>query len=90
MWKKIKSLFKLTNHTKLSDRLADDKLKMANMNMRQNNTDNHLIALARLTFIKPEVLYRESQNIKANGEYLLKLLEEQQKNVNKTEASHDN
>jgi hypothetical protein len=38
-------------------------------------TDNHLIALARLAFVKPDALYRESQNIKENGEYLIKLLE---------------
>jgi hypothetical protein len=42
-------------------------------------TDNHLIALARLAFVKPDALHRESQNIKENGEYLIKLLEAKNK-----------
>lgn len=45
------------------------------LTMRANGTDAHLIALCRLLFIKPEVLYREVNNIKANGEYLTKLMQ---------------
>jgi hypothetical protein len=42
-------------------------------------TDSHLIALARLSFIKPEVLAREAFNLKANSEYLLKMIEAKKK-----------
>lgn len=45
----------------------------------QKAHDTFLIALARLTFIKPSNLMREAQNIKANAEYLLKMTEEVQK-----------
>ncbi len=38
-------------------------------------SQNHLIAMARLTFIKPEVLNREAKNIKSNAEYLFKMIE---------------
>lgn len=43
---------------------------------RQNLTDAHLIALARLLFIKPDVFVREANNISTNAEYILKMIEE--------------
>jgi hypothetical protein len=44
--------------------------------LTQNQALNdHILALARLSFIKPENLYREANNNKANTEYMLKLLE---------------
>lgn len=39
----------------------------------------HLIALARLNFIKPERLVEEAENVKANGEYLFKMIEAREK-----------
>lgn len=43
--------------------------------LNQNSLlNNHIIALARLQFVKPEVLYREANNTKANAEYLQQLL----------------
>ena len=39
----------------------------------------HLIAIARLCFIKPSTLVREAQNTKVNAEYLLELIKEQEK-----------
>lgn len=34
---------------------------------------DHIIALARLTFIKPERLVEEAKNVQANADYLLKM-----------------
>ncbi len=35
----------------------------------------HIIAIARLSFIKPDVLVREAENFKANGEYLFAMIQ---------------
>lgn len=42
-------------------------------NMR--TTDAHLVALARLAFVKAHMLVKEANNNKANGEYLLTMVE---------------
>lgn len=47
----------------------------------QEIQNNYLVALARLCFIKPENLQREAINVKANAEYLLKIIEDQKKEV---------
>lgn len=72
MFKRIIARFKANNNSILV------------LNQRANNTDVHLIALCRLLFIKPEVLIREVNNAKANGEYLLKLMNERQNLQEKT------
>ena len=58
-----------------------DQVSVMNYNQLQNTNDN-LIAVARLSLIKPEVLVREARNVQANAEYLLKMVEAQ-KNENK-------
>jgi len=82
MWKLLKRLYAKPRET-------EKQLTIPRLNAEINVTNNHLIALARLLFIKPETLYREANNIKANGEYLLQLLQEQQKTVN-PEGKHEN
>lgn len=42
-------------------------------------SDSVLIALARLTFIKPADLIREAQNVKSNAEYLVGMTEARKK-----------
>ena len=37
---------------------------------------DHLIAIARLHMIKPSTLYKESRNVQANAEYLMRMAEE--------------
>jgi len=59
---KIKSLLKR----------KPDRVKL--LEMRAYRTDAHLIAICRLMFIKPEVLLREVNNIKANWEYITELI----------------
>jgi len=44
-----------------------------------NAYQTHLIAIARLAFIKPSTLVREAQNTKANAEYILELTKELEK-----------
>ena len=53
-----------------------EQVTIMNFNQLQNTNDN-LIAVARLSLVKPEVLVREARNIQANGEYLLKMVEAQ-------------
>ena len=42
----------------------------------QERSNAHIVALARLMFIKSSVWVREAQNTKANTDYLLKMIEE--------------
>lgn len=63
---------------KIIDKWIVRSTPMNIMGNRANSTDAHLIALCRILFIKPEVLYREVNNNKANAEYILKLLEVKQ------------
>lgn len=51
-----------------------EQVTIMNYNQIQNTNDN-LIAIARLSMIKPEVLVREARNIQSNAEYLLKMVE---------------
>jgi hypothetical protein len=53
-----------------------EQATLINNNQIQGLGDN-LIAVARLSLIKPEVLVREARNIQANAEYLLKMVEAQ-------------
>ena len=64
----IKSMIK-----KIKNLLTNKKIKILSENQRVSDT--HLIAIARLMFIKPADLVREAKNNKANGEYLLKMIE---------------
>jgi hypothetical protein len=47
--------------------------RIRQLEARANSADAHLIALSRLVFIKPEVLYREVNNAKANTDYIANL-----------------
>lgn len=67
MFEKIKKWF-----TKEDDKRDEMILQLAQANQI---TNNHLIALARLMFIKPETLLREAKNLKSNAEYLLALMD---------------
>lgn len=51
-----------------------EQVTIMNYNQIQRTNDN-LIAIARLSMIKPEVLVREARNVQANGEYLFKMIE---------------
>lgn len=61
MFGKIKSLFKkdVVNRDAMEKQMLYD----------------HIIAIARLSMIKPSTLYKEARNIEANTEYLLKMAE---------------
>ena len=43
---------------------------------------DHLIAIARLSLIKPITLYKETRNVQSNADYLMKMAEEIKKNTN--------
>jgi hypothetical protein len=46
-----------------------------------NTVEEHVIAIARLSLIKPDRLKKESKNNKANADYLLRMVEnEKEKN----------
>lgn len=51
-----------------------EQVTVMNYNQLQNTNDN-LIAIARLSLIKPDVLVREARNVKSNAEYLVKMIE---------------
>jgi hypothetical protein len=76
MFKKIKLFIEKRQKPREMDIIMTGLLeRLVNTN---NSLDAHLIALCRILFIKPEVLYREVNNNKANAEYILKLLEVKQ------------
>jgi hypothetical protein len=60
----------------LIHRPTKEEVAIVQMYNMVNNLNDHLIALARLAFIKPEALHREAKNVKSNAEYLLKMIEE--------------
>jgi len=45
-----------------------------------NTVEEHVIAIARLSLIKPDRLKTESKNNKANADYLLRMVENEKKN----------
>lgn len=65
---KIKSLFRR--------KPSQDRQVMENLIISQQISDAHLVALARLMFIKPSTWVREAQNTKGNAEYLLEMIKE--------------
>jgi hypothetical protein len=71
MLERIKKLFKGKQ---------EEKFMLEAIRTAQSVSDAHLIALCRLTFIKPSQLVREAHNIKANAEYLLEMIKEQEGN----------
>ena len=68
MLSKIKKLWNNRNNN-------EEKMVIGSLSNQVNMTETHLIAIARLLFIKPENLVREAKNNKANGEYILKMSE---------------
>lgn len=40
---------------------------------------DHLIAIARLSMIKPSTLYKEARNVESNSDYLVRMAEEMKK-----------
>jgi len=81
MFEKIKNIFRKKNSM---------ELKINMLHQSSITTNEHLIAIARLLFIKPENLYRESRNIKANADYAMKLIEIMQKKGEADENKGDN
>ena len=67
---KIKDIFK---------RKPDQKLEEVQRLLTINN--DHLIAIARLSFIKPSRLVTEAQNTKENAEYLLEMIKAKEKEL---------
>jgi hypothetical protein len=44
------------------------------LQQRVSNLDAHIVTLARVALIKPDRFFKESQNLKANAEYLVSLV----------------
>ena len=62
MLNKIKSLF--------------SKKEVVNRDaMEKQMLYDHIIAIARLSMIKPSTLFKEARNVEANTEYLVKMAE---------------
>jgi hypothetical protein len=55
--------------------LTKEQLALVQLNDGLRILERHLVAIARLQFIKPDSLVRESENTEANLEYLQKLIE---------------
>jgi hypothetical protein len=66
---------------------ANQEVVIGMVALEQNSIKEHLIAIARLNFIKPETLAREAKNNKANAEYLLKMIESIEKDQNESKRS---
>ena len=62
-----------TDLNKKIDSLTEKHLELVNQEIQ---VQNHLIALARLSFIQPDILSREAFNSPSNLEYLAKLQKE--------------
>jgi len=75
---KIKELLKVFKKEKKDD-LVQIEAKMAHLQGRINQIEDHLIAIARLSLITPERLLEESKNVVANLEYVQKLIEANQR-----------
>ena len=63
---KIKNIFK--------KKLSNEAKAILTLNDNIRVLQTHLIALARLGFVNPERLAEEARNHKANGEYIIKML----------------
>jgi len=72
---RVKGLFKKKT-------LTEEQALIAMLSESLKTTDAHMVALARLMFIKPEVWVREVNNVKANAEYLLKMLDNKNEKPN--------
>ena len=57
-------------------------LMIGTIGYQQQVLERHLIALARLTFIKPDRLVAEANNLEANTEYLGKMIKAREKKTN--------
>jgi len=69
----------LKNLIKRKRQPSEAEMAVGALGYALKTTDAHLIALARLLFIKPSTLVREAHNVKKNAEYLLEMLEEVKK-----------
>lgn len=63
---------------------TEQELVLSLLADQQRRYNEHLVAIARLSFIHPETLVREAQNMKANTEYLGKMIEELEKQNKET------
>jgi hypothetical protein len=55
-------------------RPSETKMLIGTIGYQQQVLERHLIALARLSFIKPDRLVEEANNLEANAEYLHKMI----------------
>jgi len=67
---------------KIKNLFTKRKREIEIISNNQKVSDTHLIAIARLLFIKPKDLVREAENVKANGEYLVKMIEAREEKQN--------
>ena len=72
----MEKIKKLIKRNKSEERLIT---AIESLSVSLRVSDAHLVALARLGFIKPSSLVREAHNIKANAEYILEMVEEREK-----------
>jgi hypothetical protein len=68
MFNKIKQLFKREDNSRLLKEQAEKQMVY-----------DTIIAIARLSLIKPTTLVREAKNMESNADYLLKMAEELKK-----------
>lgn len=61
-------------------KITDEQVALLQLHDGIKILESHLIAIARLQFIKPETLVREADNTKSNAEYLFKLIQQKEKN----------
>lgn len=87
----IKSLFKgkQKRNRKPKPEVNPEHLVIGQLIQSQEIQNNYIVAMARLMFIKPEVLNREVKNVQANAEYLLKIIEDQKNTEEKHGDKHD-
>jgi hypothetical protein len=68
----FKRLYEAATH---KNELAAIRQQLNILSVSVNAADTHIVALMRLSLIKPEALYHEITNTKANTDYLLQLIE---------------
>ena len=77
IYERRKMLEKIKKLIKRKPSLEQQGIEALSVSLRVS--DAHLVALARLLFIKPSQLVREAHNTKANAEYILEMVDEREK-----------
>lgn len=74
---------KLFDFLRRPKKLSNDQMAIVALDQKIEALQTHLIALARLSLIKPQRFVEESENVNGNGEYLLKMIEFKEKGKTK-------